>query len=273
MNDKIPKRGGRRKGETFKISSGVVNQPAFDPRPELGPIPGKQYDLKGSPWIWVEGWRFKFGRPVIVGPTKKGNTWLGFSAYFESPRLAAPVGKKGRCFAMVIRSLRVFHGRLQPPMAPMGNVHFYNVCLLGYDVAMLMYHAAKQWSVIRDNPELTIDGTKNPIGSLAYSAKTARMALAPMVGLKKSSTKKLETHQKMLEGLVKEGYDLEDEGEYQQIAGLETPKKMTDYELCETHFEQGSVLIEGTEELDDSAAVEMEFAQGGGDEDEDESAE
>lgn len=64
--------------------------------------------------------------------------------------------------------------------------------MLGRGFAMMVYEAAKQWKLVADNPEFTVDGTKDPIGTLAYSKKTAMFAMSPLDREEKSYRNKLE---------------------------------------------------------------------------------
>lgn len=152
----------------------------IDESVEFGPILGKTYDLKESGWISVRGWRFRFARPAIIR-TKKGQSWLGFTTYFESPPIPSEDGLAPDRIALVLRSVRIYKGRLYPAMAPFGPGRFYNMWFFNKTLAQIFYEAVKQWKLIADNPELTVDGVKNPCNTIAYSKATVAHAMSPYV--------------------------------------------------------------------------------------------
>lgn len=161
-----------------------IPMPTAEDAKNLCPIEGKTYDLQESGWISVRGWRFRFARPAIIR-TKKGLSWLGFTAYFESPPIPSEDGLAPDRIALVLRSVRIYKGRLYPAMAPFGPGRFYNMWFFNKTLAQIFYEAVKQWKLIADNPELTVDGVKNPCNTIAYSKATVAHAMAPYVPAKK----------------------------------------------------------------------------------------
>lgn len=148
-------------------------------RETYGPREGKAYaKLLASDWIVVEGWKFRFARPVVIR-TKKGQGWLGFSLYWESPDYPPIEGPAPLKIAGYFRSMRVYKGRLYPTMMPWTAGKFMNTFQVNKTFARLIYEATKQWGVIKQNPEFGVDGVKNPLNTLAYSLQTVQMAMLP----------------------------------------------------------------------------------------------
>lgn len=153
-------------------------------RTSYGPIEGKTYSnlMRQSKPIKVEGWTFRFARPAIITSKKSGQrSWLGFTVYYESPELPGFEGAQGYKIAGVVRSMRVYKGRLYPPMVPIAPGKFMNIMQWNKTFARLLYLAIKQWPLIYLNPELGVDGVKYPLNTIGYSRVSAQHAMADYV--------------------------------------------------------------------------------------------
>ncbi len=156
---------------------------------KVGPIPNKVYRLQQSKWITVKGFRFLFARPAIVqskakvdesgAVTRPPQAWLAFSMYWESPSISVE-GESPVTVSQIIRSCRVYKGRIQATIAPFYPGKFYTIWYVNPTFARIIYEAIKQWDLIADNPELTVDGVKNPLGTISYSKATAFHSLTPV---------------------------------------------------------------------------------------------
>lgn len=152
-------------------------------RLQYGPKPGKTYVLTNSDWIVVQGWKFRFAHAALIPnkPKLTDRRWLGFSMYFESPDYPKSFGDAPLKIAMAVAMMRIYKGRLYPPMSPYGRGNFINVLQTSKGLADLIYQAVKQWDVVKRYPEFSVDGVKWPLNTLAYSATTLRQMMSEYV--------------------------------------------------------------------------------------------
>lgn len=166
-------------------------------RENYGPMPGKTYNLEGTDWIYVDGWKFRFARAALIPNFPKSieqQRWLGFTMYMETPDYPGFGTDRPLKIAWCIGGMRIYKGRLYPPMTPYGRGKFVNVLQVSRGAADLIYRAVKQWDVVKRYPEFSVDGVKNPLNTLAYSTTTLRQMMDPYIP-KKKEAKELVKHE------------------------------------------------------------------------------